>query len=465
MGLSIHNANSALLLNILNQTSALQSRSMERLSNGTRINRGSDDPAGLIALQSFNAEITATEAAISSTQRAANWVDTADGALTEISKLTSEIQSLAAKSANTGALTAAELDANQAQIDLAIDSIDRIVRTTQFNGQRLLDGSQAVSTTISAPTKLTDVRVFSRRPSTSSDVFTVNVDTVGKVASANLAANPTVVSAASISVAGKLGGVTIDIAAGETLAQIRDKIIAAAGQTGVSAAVTGTNLNLQTREYGTGAYLSVTRISGDTDFKDIVRTAATDAKVTVGGQKAFVDGLTVYFNSNGASGQFTLTSAGNVAGSAGTLTLSSGGATFQLGTDSTSRSTIGVDSLAAFKLGDSNTGYLSQLRSGGTNDLTTNASNAAAVARKAMDQVATVQGRLGAFKKYSVDAVSNSLNATKLALSSARSTLNDVDYAAETADLSRYSVLMQSATSLLGVANQQSASILRLLGL
>ena len=77
--------------------------------------------------------------------------------------------------------------------------------------------------------------------------------------------------------------------------------------------------------------------------------------------------------------------------------------------------------------------------------------------------MATVQGRLGGFNKFQVQSSINSLNATKKGLEDARSIIGDVDYAAETAELNKQNVLLQAAISLLGLANQQSSSILSLL--
>lgn len=462
MAFSVNNTNTLLLLNVLNRTSAEQARSVQRLSTGRRINGGRDDPAGLIAIQSLDGELTATEAALGSAQRANSFLGVADGAVKEISSLLSQVESLAAASSSSGGLSASEIAANQAQIDSAIESIDRIVRTTTFNGTHILDGTQSIRSSASQSSKVADVRVYSRRSSSSSDTLAVNVDVAGTVASATLYAG-TSVSAASISIAGALGTATIDIADSETVASIRDKIIAAASQTGVSASVSSGQVHLQSREFGDSAFLSVSHISGDSDFGNVSQTTGSDAQVTVGGQTGFVDGLHVSFNTGGVSGEFTLTSSGNVAGSAGNITVSGGGATFQLGTDANSRSTLGIESLASHKLGDANLGYLNTLKSGGANDLSSDPANAVAVARKAIEVVATSQGRIGAFQKYQVDTSINSLSATQAALKDAIGTINDVDFASETANLNRLNVLIQSGTSLLGLANQQAGQILSLL--
>ncbi|MCZ6699485.1 MAG: flagellin [Planctomycetota bacterium] len=465
MGLTVTNTNTLALLNILNRTTAAQSTSLLRLSTGKKINKGSDDPAGLIAVQSLNAELVAVNAAINNGQRANSVLDTADGALVEVGNLLAEIESLAAASTNSGGLSPAEISANQAQIDTAIASINSIIQNTTFNGKKLLDGQQSIRVSLdaTAQTDVSDVRVFSRPTSQSSQSFAVNVVTAGAVASATLATAPSTVSAAEFAVAGNLGTATITVTDGEALTSIRDKIIATASETGVSASVSGGDLHIQSREFGDDAFVSASRISGDTDFVTVAHTTGTDANVTVNGQIAFVDGLRVSFNSNGTSGELFLTTAGNAAGTAGSVTINGGGLTFQLGSSSSTQATLGVEALFSHQLGNSVAGYLSELKSGGANDLSSGANNAVLIARAAQNQVSTARGRIGGFQKYRVETSINSLNATREALESARSIINDVDFAAETAELARLNVLTQSAIALLGVSSQQSASILSLL--
>ncbi|MFH1420008.1 MAG: flagellin [Planctomycetota bacterium] len=470
MGLTVNNVNTLSLLNILNKTTMEQTNSLTRLSTGHKINKGADDPAGLIAVQSLNAELTGVDAAITNGQRANSMLGVADSALIEVGNLLGEIESLAAQSTSSGGLSAAEISANQAQIDNAINSINRIVQTTSFNGKRLLDGQQSIRATASDTSKVSDVKVFSRPTSSTTQTMSVSVVTAGSVASATLgtftAVDSTDVSAAQFTVAGSLGTSTITVDATDTLATVRDKIIAAKAETGVSASVntTGTNtLRIQSVSYGDDAFVSSQFISGDADFLTTAYTTGADAVVNVNGQQAFVDGLKVSFNSNGTSGEFHLTAAGNVAGSAGNLVVTGGGMTFQLGTSSSTQATLGIEGLFAHELGNSTDGYLSSLASGGTNDLSSDANNAVIVAKAAINQVATQRGRVGGFQKFQVETSINSLNATKEALEAARGVIDDVDYALETAELSRQQVLMQSAVSLLGVAGQQSAQILSLL--
>ncbi len=467
MALTINNTNTLSLLNILNRTTNAQSTSLQRLSTGFKINKGADDPAGLIAVQSLNSELKAVDSAISNGQRANSVLDVADGALTEVSSLLGDIESLAAASTSSGGLSASEVAANQSQIDSAVDALDRIIRTTQFNGSRLLDGTQSIRATASNTAKVQNVKVFSRPSNTSNQTFAVDVTAAGTVASATLgsftAADSTDVSAATFSIAGSTGTATITVSGTDTLANVRDKIIATASDTGVSASVSGNTIHIQSRSFGTDKFISAQFISGDQDFLTVAHTTGTDASVTVNGQAAFVDGLNVSFSSNGTSGEFDLTTAGNVVAAAGNLTITGGGQTFQLGTSTSTQATIGVAGLFSHQLGNSTLGFLNTLKGGGANDLSTDANNAVAIAREAISNVATQQGRIGGFQKFQVQTSINSLGATKEALKGAVGVINDVDFAAETSNLSRQNVLLQSAISLLGVASQQSSQVLSLL--
>ena len=116
-------------------------KSLERLSSGLKINRGADDPAGLIVSERLRSEILASQQAVKNSARAINVIATTEGALDEVSALLSDIQAKLIEAANTGAFSDEERDANQLQIDSAIDSIRRIAMTTTFAGRKLLDGS------------------------------------------------------------------------------------------------------------------------------------------------------------------------------------------------------------------------------------------------------------------------------------------------------------------------------------
>lgn len=135
--------------NLVNTTNSLAS-SMEKLSSGFRINKGSDDPAGLVISEQFRAQIAGLNRAIDNSEGSINMIQTAEGALTEISNLLISMRELAIHAANEGFMDANQLAADQAEIDNAIKTIDRIAANTQFGNKKLLDGSKANIATITS---------------------------------------------------------------------------------------------------------------------------------------------------------------------------------------------------------------------------------------------------------------------------------------------------------------------------
>jgi flagellin len=462
VALTVNNVTTLSLLNILNRTSQAQQDVTNRLATGHKINRGADDPAGLLAITSLDSELTAVNAGIQSNQRTDALLGVADGALGQIGSLLDDIQRLANESANSAGLTADELAANQAQIDDAIGSIDRIVSNTQFNGRKLLDGSLAINTTVGTAGAITDVKVYSR--TAGGDDTTLTVERASAASNAVVTSVMTTSTSAdtTFSVQGQLGTAVITALSTENVSSVAYKINQATAQTGVSAVVSGTDLNLYSAEKGADAFVRTKLIegSGVTDDSDY----GTDAVVTVNGQQTAVDGDHVAYTANGISVSFELGSLTSTV----VLTIKgdsdgNSGATFQLGTNSGTRATLGLDGAYSSQLGNATDGYLKSLVSGGANSLLDDPAQAATVARAAATQVATLRGRVGGFQKFQVRTSLDNLNNTKEALEKAKSVINDVDYAAETAELNRQNILMQSAISLLGVAAQQSSQVLSLL--
>ncbi len=125
--------------NLLSALAQLQ-QCNERLSTMRRINRGSDDPAALIAVEQLRSELAAIQAAGASAARAAGTVRVADAAMSEVGSLLNSIRANVVAAAGPN-LNDAEVQARQLEIDAALEAIDRIGTSTSFGGRRLLDGS------------------------------------------------------------------------------------------------------------------------------------------------------------------------------------------------------------------------------------------------------------------------------------------------------------------------------------
>ena len=95
----------------------------------------------------LRSDIISVERAITNSERANQLIATADSALGQVSSLLNDIRGLVSEAANTGALSDAQIAADQLQVDSSLEAIDRIAQTTAFQGRRLLDGSLDFITT------------------------------------------------------------------------------------------------------------------------------------------------------------------------------------------------------------------------------------------------------------------------------------------------------------------------------
>lgn len=131
--------------NLLMNDRAL-SKSLERLASGQKINRAADDPAALVISEHMRAQVSGMEQAIRNNEVAISLVQTAEGSMNEISSILVSLRQRAISAANVGASDQDMIDANQAEIENALASIDRVVSTTQFGHYKLLDGTNAAKT-------------------------------------------------------------------------------------------------------------------------------------------------------------------------------------------------------------------------------------------------------------------------------------------------------------------------------
>src|SRR5256884_2149206 len=132
------NVSSLIAQRVLRKNNDSLNKSLERLSTGLKINTGADNPAGLIASENLRAERAGITQAIDNAGRASNIIGTAEGGLTEVSSLLTEVQNLVSATANTGGLSDEEKQANQLQVDSILSTVNRIAGSTSFQGKKLL---------------------------------------------------------------------------------------------------------------------------------------------------------------------------------------------------------------------------------------------------------------------------------------------------------------------------------------
>jgi flagellin len=125
-------------------TSAKLSKSMERLSSGYRINRASDDAAGLAISEKLRAQISSLGQAQRNAQDAISLVQTAEGALAEVHSMLQRVRDLAIQF-NNGTLSTADKAAITAEVTQLSAEIARIGSDTKFNGINLLTGGASIT--------------------------------------------------------------------------------------------------------------------------------------------------------------------------------------------------------------------------------------------------------------------------------------------------------------------------------
>lgn len=134
-------------------------RSLERLSSGLRINRASDDAAGLAISELQRVQIRGLNRARGNAIDGVSLLNTAEGALTETTNRLQRIRELAVQAANSGGGDIAALQGIQAEIEQSIAEIGRIAQDTQFATRRLFDGGNASSASVAAGTRARGVAV------------------------------------------------------------------------------------------------------------------------------------------------------------------------------------------------------------------------------------------------------------------------------------------------------------------
>lgn len=117
------------------------SKSLEKLSSGLRINRAGDDAAGLAISEKMRGQIRGLDQAQRNAQDSISLIQTAEGALNETHSILQRMRELAVQAANDTNSTT-DREEIQKEINQLTDEIDRIANTTEFNTQKLLDGSK-----------------------------------------------------------------------------------------------------------------------------------------------------------------------------------------------------------------------------------------------------------------------------------------------------------------------------------
>ncbi|MBU0616143.1 MAG: flagellin [Planctomycetes bacterium] len=445
---------------------------IQRLASGLRITRGADDPAGLICSERLRSEISAVGQAITNTRRASNIIATTEGALNEVARLLVDIQDLIVESANEGALSEDEIKANQLQVDSAINSITRIANSTSFAGRQLLNGSLEYITSGVATSAIVALDIQSVMFGTR-DYVPVSIEVTTSAQPALLQFPLSAISESiTIELQGNIGATMLSFTSGTTASAMVAAINTLSDATGVTASAAASGFIMESQYLGSRQFVNVTMLPGSGAF-DLVnedgvsaeRDIGRDAVAQVNGALCYADGNRLTLKTAALDMELQLDDA--FATGTTSFAITGGGALFQVGPEVNSnlQVNLGVQSVAASRLGNADLGYLTQVQSGGGFALVDGEyQQAQQIITEAIRQVSILRGRLGAFEKNTLDTNVNSLSITMENLMASESAIRDADFAHETSELSRTQILVSAGTSVLALAQQSTQSVLRLLG-
>ena len=471
------NIESLIAQNSLTTSGSQLSMALQQLSSGLRINTAADDAAGYAIVQGMTSQINGMNQAIQNANDGVSLVQTASGALTEITNDLQTMRSLAVESLNAtnSGTDRADLDTQFQQL---LQDVDSVAQNTQFNGVNLLDGSfQGANFQIGSNTgQSIAVNQIANMHTTALGAYSV---TGGRTTAALGAGDLTITVGTQTynvgaSAAGAEAGQTsasaysiaqaINSANTGVVATANSNVwTAAAAPTGGAAAdagnftVNGIQVNITAGQLGNSAATDAANVA--TDINDV--SATTGVTATVNSSNELI--LTA------ADGRDIAVSA--VTSTAGTLTAAKAGlATFS---GSTQHATITLSGSSPYTVGGATGETESGLPGGSVTAISTTVANlnvqsvgtantSLTTLTAALQQVATLGAQLGAYQnRFQAASAGLSVNVTNL--TSARSTIQDTDYASATSALSKAQILQQASTAMVAQANTIPQNVLTLL--
>ena len=378
--------------------------SMQRLSSGLRVNSAKDDAAGLAIAERMNTQVKGLAVASRNANDGISLAQTAEGALGKVGDMLQRMRELAVQSGNaTNSKT--DREALQAELKQLRDEVDRVAKTTSFNGAKLLDGSFTGA-------------VFQVGANSGDNI------TVGALANTKVTELGTSIYGTSqANVAGEASMVS-----GINSATAADRSVVVSGANGVSKTVEiAQDANVTEKEALGKVLAAINSVTADTgvvaflsdDGKKIDYRFEADMNAT-----SPTAGLATAYITFGAASSVNVVTAGDVEEVSG----AAGGK--------------GIDKI----------------------DIGTQAGAWEALQRidNAIDKVNSARGELGAIQTRFEKTVEN-IDIQNENLTAARGRVVDADFAQETANLSRTQILQQAGTAMVAQANQLPQQVLSLL--
>ncbi|MCR4316932.1 MAG: flagellin [Planctomycetes bacterium] len=279
MSLSL-GANRAVLQSLRNfgTTNRDFSSLLKKLSTGRQINAAFDDPSGLVISEGLRAQVAGIRQSVRNIEHTTNLLLTAEAKLSQVSDLLVEARGLVVDGLNTGALTAEQIRADQAQIDNIVASVTSVGASARFAGKSLLNGEGTIRA-VNVTDGIKSVTVNSARMGTDETERSYDVRLLQKLENATVriqidpntpaveGAVGTTTGVESFKLTGSLGSVTIELDEGWAVSDLRDEINLYSSDTGITATGgTASVIQLESEITGADGFITIDVVTGNELF-------------------------------------------------------------------------------------------------------------------------------------------------------------------------------------------------------
>ena len=425
----------------LAESSRELSTAMERLSSGKKINSAADDAAGFAIAERMTAQIRGLNMATKNANDGLSMIATVENATNDVTDMLQRVRELAVQAAND-TNSATDRGYLQKEVDSLLNEINRVASQTVYNGATVLDGTRT-SQKIQVGTDSGQSISFS--------VASVDTDTLGLTGSAAVAAVETA------TVAGLTGAndKTLDVTFNGVTAQLGTFKTAS----GTAGAGNSNEINLT----GSGASNALTAadvvaaIEQNTNYASFnftVAVSGANVAFTAKTAESVTGQMSIVIDGTGSSTAVTTTTAGANAGATSDA--------FTAGSTPSVIATTASDNIVTSS-GSAQTPAAGTDSVLGLSVLTAKDAEAALTKiSAALEQVAGSRAESGAMANRLEYTVSNLMNVAEFT-TSARSRIEDADFAAESARLAKAQVLQQTGTAMLAQANAASQLAIQLI--
>ncbi len=451
-----HNIASLNTYRQLSSNGVSNTKSLEKLSSGLRINRAGDDAAGLAISEKMRGQIRGLDQAARNAQDGISLIQTAEGALNETHTILQRMRELAVQAASD-TNTSADRTEIQKEVDELASEITRISTDTEFNTKKLLNGDMGKTFATAAnsfDSSLQNVAITGSDITSGTYTITATAagtDTVTMGANTIQAVSTIINTDVAVADGTKFGDYTLNVSNYNGVGFTADFSLVASDGTTVTTTgastvadltIGGITFNFDTHAPTQDGSLAFSLTNAGIDF-DLsgAKTVTAAPIVSYAGETLNLGGISFEARWGAATDADALT-----------LTVTDNAVKFQIGANADQNTSVAINAMSAISLGVSSLTVTNQ----------TGANAAITTITDAISEVSSERAKLGATQNR-LEHTINNLGTSSENLTAAESRVRDVDMAKEMMEFTKTNILSQAATAMLAQANQAPQQVLKLL--